>query len=489
MKTSLRKYSFFLYLLPLFFVLHGFNEHYGFIPVKDAFFLTLVYLLSSAFLMLLFWFLYRNFNKASLAAFSVMCIHLFFGSFHDFVKNLFPGLIFSKYSFVLPLLALLFLIFAIIIKRNKKSHEKTLYYLNLLFIVFIVTELGVLSSKVIKGNTHKSQLPEGFIACSNCPKPDIYFILADEYAGNTELKDMFGFDNSHFTNQLNKRGFHVIQDSYSNYNYTPFAIGSILDMNYIDLTQKYRGTQSLTKSYSVIKENRLLQFFQSHNYKFYNLSIFDFEGQPAPINKGLIPVKTRLITSQTIISRFNRDLRFHIITGLKSKKELKKWTYSTLKNNELIYNATKKLAEKETSYPKFIYTHLELPHYPYYYDKNGKEQPFEKLTEDNQIDQKAYLEYLQYGNQKLLELIDHILKKSSKPPIIILMGDHGFRHFTQKVENKYHFLNLCSIYTPERNYRGFKDSLAGVNFFRALLNQNFGQKLNYLKDSTIYMDF
>jgi hypothetical protein len=489
MRTSLRKYFFFLFLLPVFFVLHGFNEHYDFIPVRDALFLTLIYLFSSLLLLLIFWLWYRNFIKASLAAFSAMGIHLFFGSFHDLLKNIFPGSLLSKYSFILTLLFLFFFTFLFVLKKKKKNPEKTCLYLNLLFFVLIIAELGFLGGKIISGRADTPQLPEGFTFCNNCPRPDIYFILADEYAGNTELKDMFGFDNSDFTNELTKRGFHVIQDSYTNYNYTPFAVGSILDMGYIDLPENHRGAQSLTISYNVIKNNRLLQFLQYHKYDFFNLSIFDFAGQPAPIHKGLIPVKTRLITSQTLISRLNRDLRFHIITRLKSRKELIKWTYSTLKNNELIYDATLKLAEKETSSPKFIYSHLELPHYPYYFDKTGKQQPFEKLTEDNQVDKKGYLEYLQYGNKKLLKLIDHIIQNSAKPPIIILMGDHGFRHFTEKVENKYHFLNLCTIYTPEKNYREFKDSLAGVNFFRALLNQNFGQKLNYLKDSTIYMNY
>jgi len=489
MRTSLRKYFFFLFLLPVFFVLHGFNEHYDFIPVRDALFLTLIYLFSSLLLLLIFWLWYRNFIKASLAAFSAMGIHLFFGSFHDLLKNIFPGSLLSKYSFILTLLFLLFFTFLFVLKKKKKNPEKTCLYLNLLFIVLIIAELGFLGSKIISGRAYTPQLPEGFIFCNNCPRPDIYFILADEYAGNTELKDMFGFDNNDFTNELTKRGFHVIQESYSNYNYTPYAIGSILNMDYIPTIKNKPGEQNLTASYKSIRENRLLKFLLSHQYQFYNYSVFDFEGYPSSINKGLLPVNTKLISSQTLISRLNRDLRFNLITRLQSKKELKKWTYSTKENNELIYNLTWKLPEKKTTQPKFVYTHLEMPHYPYYFNKEGKEQPFETLLEGNQVNKNNYIEYLQHTNKELLKLVNNILATSVTPPVIILMGDHGFRHFTQPIDDRYHYLNLSALFLPDKNYLPYKDSLSGINFFRIFLNNQFRQKLNYVKDTTIFIKF
>jgi hypothetical protein len=128
-----------------------------------------------------------------------------------------------------------------------------------------------------------------------------------------------------------------------------------------------------------------------------------------------------------------------------------------------------------------------MPHYPYYYDKDGKERPFEELVEGKQIDQAAYIGYLQYSNGRLLELIDHIRSHSQAPPIIILMGDHGFRHFTAPVEHRYYFLNHTSVYLPTQDYPAFRDSLGTVNFFRAMLNTQFGQHLEYLKDSTSYL--
>jgi Sulfatase len=258
-------------------------------------------------------------------------------------------------------------------------------------------------------------------------------------------------------------------------------------MQYLALHTKDRGQSDLTYCYENIKNNSLLLFLQQHNYQFYNYSIFDFEGQPGRRLEKFLPVKTRLITAQTFLSRAENSIFFNVVTRLKSKAAIKKLTYAYKYNNENIYQLTWDIAAKKNTRPKFVYAHLELPHYPYYYDMNGAEQPLEKLTEGNQSNKTAYIEYLQYGNKKLTELIDHILQTSPSPPIIVLMGDHGFRHFSPPVEEKYYFMNLCAVHLPSGNYSVFNDSLTGVNMFRALLNTQYGQRLPFLKDSTSYL--
>ena len=104
-----------------------------------------------------------------------------------------------------------------------------------------------------------------------------------------------------------------------------------------------------------------------------------------------------------------------------------------------------------------------IPHYPYYYDKNGKRLPFERLVEGSQVHKDDYIGYLEYGNGKILSLIDRIQKSSAGPPIIILMGDHGFRHFIEPVERKYHFMNLTAVYFPNGDYSAIVDSSSSVN--------------------------
>ncbi|MEO5946234.1 MAG: sulfatase-like hydrolase/transferase [Chitinophagaceae bacterium] len=487
MKNFITKYPVFLYLLPVFFVLHGYTENYNLVPFQDAVILTAYYIGSIILLLLIFKLVFRNFTKAALFAFILLSYHLFFGTVHDTLKKIIPDSFLTKYIFILPFSLIVLLFLFIVIKKNIASLTKVNLYLNMLFLLLVTLDAVQFCIKIIADHNKVSKLPGSLTSCENCPKPDVYLIIADEYAGQTELSDLFQFNNTPFLNQLVARNFYTIPESTSNYNYTPFSMASILNMDYLNLENSYRQKNDLAYSYQVIKESKLIQFFKNTGYQFYNYSIFDFEGQPAPINMGLLPVKTKLITSQTFLSRINRDLSYHLVTFFKSKKEIRKRVYSNRINNELFYKSTIEISKKDIPKPKFVYTHIEMPHYPYYYDKNGVEQPFEKLEEGYQINKSAYIEYLQYSNTKLLELVDHILKNSKKPPIIILMGDHGFRHFTEKVEGKYYFLNLTSLHFPDKNYEKINDSLSGVNLFRLILNKQFQQHLPYLKDSTSYL--
>lgn len=480
----------FPFLLSIFFVLHGCMENYDFVPLKDALLLTGLYCGASAILVFLSWLFYRDIIKAGLVSFSIMAFHFFFGSVHDSIKKYFPDSLFSKYSFILPATLIFFLLILVLLKRRKKPLIKLSFYLNTLLIILIAVDSIMLLTKAIGSSKQElATIPDGMIPCKDCPKPDIYFIIADEYVGNTTLKDKFSFDNSAFINDLSARGFHTIPYSSSNYNFTPFSIASTLDFNYLNIQSgNMNSTSDISLCYQTIKNNKFLRYLLSTGYKFYNYSIFEFRGEPARASISFLPVKTRLITAQTFLSRFDRDIRYNLITRLNIKSEAKRNVYSVLEATNNNYQLTKNIVTKQSADPKFVLTHLHIPHYPYYFDKDGKERPLDKLTEGNQTDKTAYVQYLQYGNKKYLELIDHILKDSRTPPIIILMGDHGFRHFTEEVDLKYWYLNQVSVFTPSRKYAAYSDSLTNVNFLRVLLNTEYKQQLRLLKDQAIFIE-
>ncbi len=163
----------------------------------------------------------------------------------------------------------------------------------------------------------------------------------------------------------------------------------------------------------------------------------------------------------------------------------KKIIYDHLFFNDDIFELTKNVADKKTTTPKFVYTHFIMPHWPYYYDSKGRPVPTEKLQGFGNTDAHDYIEYLQYTNGKVLELVDHILSVSPSPPVIILLGDHGFRNPGKRSEHKYDFSNLNAVYLPGRNYEQFADDMTNVNFFRVFFNSCFNQHFRLLKDSTI----
>jgi hypothetical protein len=461
--------------------------NYGSVKVKDALLLMLLYCSVAFVLAGLSWLFYRDMIKASLLAFFLLAFNFFFGSIQDLFKDHWHVTSIFRYRIILPV-CLLILVFVIIwLKRSGRAFSKFIRYLNLVLALLVVIDLGWL---IIKTSGNEKKLDDltavGFTKCDTCNKPDVILIIADQYTGNTALKKVFGFDNSSFENELRLRGFHIAENSSSNYNLTPFSIASTLNMDYLDLKKGPQTYNGVSYSYHLIRNSRVLNFFSLQGYQFYNCSIFDFDDQPAHKYGSLLPYGTKLITSQTFISRIWKDMRLDILKGKFGFKSLqKKIAYEHLNYNNDIITLTGEDVAIKSSKPKFVYTHLMMPHYPYYFDSKGNPLPVEKLGGIANVNTNDFIGYLQYSNKRLLELVDEILKRSATPPVILLLGDHGFRNSEKKTDGKYDFVNLSAIYFPNGDYSRIYDSISNVNQFRVVFNTFFNQRFPLLKDSTV----
>ena len=63
-----------------------------------------------------------------------------------------------------------------------------------------------------------------------------------------------------------------------NYNYTPYSMASIFDMNYLKgITNKANDIGNRSISYETINKNALVNIFNEFGYDFVNLSLFDLQ--------------------------------------------------------------------------------------------------------------------------------------------------------------------------------------------------------------------
>ncbi|HET6995223.1 MAG TPA: sulfatase-like hydrolase/transferase [Chitinophagaceae bacterium] len=484
----LKNTAIFPLLLPAFFVLHGTVYNLGAIAFMDALLLAVLYLLVTSIIIGIAWFFYRDFFKAGILAFFIMAFQFFFGFIQDRLTSLAPHSFISQYRFILPVCCLFFIALAVWLKKRKKTLFGVTYYLNIVLLLLLLIDSGLLLIKTIqKKKPSFSYSEKDLRACERCATPDIYFIVLDEYAGDAGLKNVFNFDNSTFNSELIRRGFQVSTRSTSNYNLTPYSIASTLNMDYLDASATIPGRLNLNYVYGTIKNNTVVSFFKNQGYRFFNLSVFDFPGQPAHKYGEFIPYGTELISSQTFTKRVIKALRNDVLSGkLPFTAWRKKILYDYLDFNDEIFQQTRKVATQKTSVPKFVYTHLLMPHWPYYYDSKGQLVPEERLRGfHKESASRDYTEYLLYGNEKILQLVDDIFQASPSPPVIILMGDHGFRLPINSEAYKYEFSNLSAVFVPDKTRKPFPDSLSNVNFFRILLDSCFDQRLPLLKDSTI----
>jgi hypothetical protein len=218
----LKRNPFFILLLPFFFVLHGYRENLGFIGIIDLLVLLLFYSIAALVVYGLFFFLYRNRIKASLVAIYLLFIFLFFGALQDFLQGHIHFA--ARYRVLLPLLFLLLLVLLVYLRRTRHAFNKLVLFLNILLVIYIVVELTGLTVKKM----HPPANPLSVYPFLNkrlygsvgaTAKPDIYFLIFDEYASSLSLKENYNFSNSLDTFLLN-RGFSLQQKAYSNYHFT-----------------------------------------------------------------------------------------------------------------------------------------------------------------------------------------------------------------------------------------------------------------------------
>ena len=486
--------GFYVFLIPVFFVLHGVLQNFGFVSFRDCFFLVLSDLAFTTLIFLLCWLFFRNQRKAALFTAFLLCFYLFFGALDDFLKLHLHFL--SRYSVILPLFLLSFIILLVSLKKTKSPLYKLSFFLNALLIIYLLVDTAGLFWKSSHPDKNKlaiygEEKKNIYLPCVDCTDPDIYFLLFDEYAGTGSLQETFHFDNSQLDSFLVQKGFRILEHSHSNYNFTPFSMASILNMNYISGIKNPDACtiEDYANCNNLIRNNQVIGYLSSRNYDIVNYSVFDLAGNPTLVESTLLPVKTRLITDQTLYSRLVRDIGWNLYIGKFEIKWLtKNQIYSSLHNDNLFLESVRQESRKKSGHPRFVYVHLAMPHFPYYYDEHLQLRNEKDLVADQDpghID--SYLKYLPYTNQKLRELIDTIQKNTHHAAVIILMGDHGYRVKTTDGDRSHYFKNLNAIYFPDKNYQRLTDTISGVNQFRTIFNSLYKQQLTLLKDSTIFL--
>ncbi|HXD79691.1 MAG TPA: sulfatase-like hydrolase/transferase [Puia sp.] len=485
----LRTFPFFLPALPVFFVLHGYRENLGYIHAGDALLLSGIYVLGSLLVFLAFRLLYRHTVKAALAAGFVLAFYFFFGALHDFLQA--HVRLLSRYVILLPAFLAAAAALVIALGRTGRDLRRLVVYLNVLFLIYIGIDLaGVVFparrprppafGSAASGDTIR------FLPYSGRAKPDIYFLVFDAYTSSLALKEQYHFDNGAFDRFLASRGFRIQKASRSNYKYTILSIPSILNMAYLDRLRDIKGGEVAEYYYlsDLIRDNDLLAWLRANGYDIVNCSIFDLRGHPSPVGQSLLPLQTRLITDQTLYSRFYRDIGWNFyrftIDPL-AEREIDR----SLDNDNQLMGRLLAASARRSARPRFFYGHFNIPHPPYYYDREGRRRkvaaPYRPTDEDSVQD---YLDYLPYTNQRAEQLIDRILRNSGGQAVIIFMGDHGLRYHDSLGYNPLSFVqNQNAVYFPGGDYHLFYDSISGVNQFRVILNSLFAQRIPMLKDS------
>ncbi len=486
----LKKIPFFLILLVVFFCLHGSVENYGYINAGEV---VQVGLIAIACIVLFFgfnWLITKDHLYASLITFFIALWYLFYGAIHDLIKTTFLSFL-QSYSIMLPLLLVVNIAVIWWLKRSKPLHPKLALYLNLLFILFCLGDGFLLINRHL--NFKEAAMPHTiqFNEKAVTQKPNVYFLLFDEYAGYKSLQDSFGFKNDSLYHFLQEQQFKQLP-TFSNYDFTPFSMSSILNMQYVpENYKKHSLTQpDIQHRFGEIRNAKVFSIFASLGYSIQNLSIFDIKDHPALYEyNGLFPIHAALLTNKIFHNRLKKNIGWWLVSGRFGIPFLKEY-YMKRKDayNIEVEAAVKKAMNAKTTKPRLSYAHFFLPHGQYYRDSAGNFNTPEKILDLGYLaDKSLYLSYLKYTNNVIKGLVKQ-LNASDPGAIVIIMSDHGFYDYNNPGDyDPYNFDNICFVRSPDAKADTVNLPKSNVNFFRYLFNTAYGQNLPYLKDSTVYV--
>ena len=96
-----------------------------------------------------------------------------------------------------------------------------------------------------------------------------------------------------------------------------------------------------------------------------------------------------------------------------------------------------------------------------------------------------YRDQVIYINSRMQEILPKIIENSSRPPIIVLQGDHGP---TVASSPRSRMSNLNAYFFPDAAEAVYP-TITPVNTFRVIFNTYFGQNLELLDDVSLYSDY
>jgi hypothetical protein len=88
---------------------------------------------------------------------------------------------------------------------------------------------------------------------------------------------------------------------------------------------------------------------------------------------------------------------------------------------------------------------------------------------------------VQYIDKRIVPILQSVISKSKRPPIILLMGDHGLENLNRRTD-------LLAYYLPNNGSARLYPSISPVNSFRLIFDEYFGANYPLLPDKTYIGD-
>ena len=435
-------------------------------------------------------------NRLKSGLFISLGLILFF-SYSHFVRIISPigidvsALPFSHTTYAVPFYGIMLIVGIFGIIKIKKRLKDVTFFANIIGIVIIVMLLPNVVSYSLENNNlddvhneidyrilHQPELNE---------KPNIYYIIVDEYTSDEILLEIYNYDNYEFLTKLTQRGFHIPTNSYTNYVTSPLAISSTLNMSYFD---DGKINPTLDNRNEFYNNNQIMQILKSIDYTIINMSL-DY-GYPEIADH-------HLCAPSMFVNQFHNSLidgslwhpfSKYFVTAGDPQRDRVNCKFSELSNLENSFDS-----------PFFVFAHIMSPHPPYLFGPNGEPSnpEFLAIGAASWDNKSGYVNQVQYINKKIIETVDKILLESDSAPVIIIQGDHGTPTQLGGGGLRWNNINDDSIrertsifnayYFPNINSEIIYDGITPVNSFRIVLNHYLNGNYELLEDKIYFSTY
>ena len=433
---------------------------------------------------LLFRLIYKNWHRAAFATASFSVLFFTYGQVFDQIQKKW------KVPYLPIWLGVLWLVLLVVVlvlagwgRARFQGAALTLNIISLGLVVYSASQVG---SAVPSGKqSGKPADPNAPTQTLNIPKgktpPDIYYIILDSYGRSDLLESNLKYDNSAFISDLEKMGFYVADCSQSNYPRTDVSLGSSLNMDYLqnlndkftpkneDRTQLWQSILHSTVSYELKSAGYKTVAFAS-GFAFTEMTSANVYLTPSPVWSAMTEFEILLIRTTPL--RFLEDMGMINLEQIDGQRYRDR-TETDLKSMEMLAHMAG---------PKFVFIHMVIPHPLFVFAPDGSPTNPSLFMDANGIYSednyyKGYVNQVAFIDGQIEKAAQTLLSDSSKPPIIIIQGDHG--PWLQSGSDQFKILN--AYYLPGHN-NVLYPNISPVNTFRLIFNTYLGADYPLLED-------
>ncbi|WP_214083863.1 hypothetical protein [Methanoculleus sp.] len=487
------------------------------------------------------WFLRWNFHKVACLTSVLLLLNYMFSPINETFNHLLkgwtsPGLSLGlsanggqiSYLFIFWTLLILALGYVLCTRKIEGNVTTILNFVCIILLIQVVATIGIVGSspertgleKAISGDiTEENPIFESMYITTPLNDRDFYFIIIDRYPGKETFQEFLDWDNSEFTSNLTSLGFTIINNSSSNAGDTITFTPIVMNLNYTHFPEEmgYYNDMGTFHLPDFFKKNG---FIVCGGYSQYQ-PLFKVQQDKIEIDQHLRPASSitqtrlepaiiELIPSYIVSEYITYSYIGYIGMLINNLANIDPITFFT-KSNTLnqyknwivtLYSEDVMITDKEL-YERVGYVSLnQNKTFTYVHFSGGPNL------------QKDYVDHISWLNSQIINMVHIILENSEKPPVIVIMSDHGIypvedpwtnvnykseiaphEEFIRQwagyfeedatgdtVGSNYMTNNFQAYYLPNGGNSTLYDTITPVNSWRVILNYYFNGSLPILDD-------